>query len=401
MRLKVLGTGVVALVLFAALAGGAWAQSAPGVTDTEVVIGITTPLSGPAAAWGSTGLGAEAWAKHINEQGGVHGRKIRVVMKDDAYVPGRAVANITEMKDTVFSILGLLGSAVMNASKDLIAEAKIPTIYPYGDPQIWVRQGKDKTRYVFAVYTDYGDEGEFLVQQAAKIAGAKKIAVFYQNDEYGKGYLEGIRRGIKGLGGQVSVVAEVPHEVQDRDLGTHALKLRDSGADVVIPAATTTNGANAIKEMAKVGYRPRIFAPFPFGDHQVMFRLLGDLWEGVHYNGNIPTTSDPESQRIIQLLIKQEPKLKGREAFALAGGIAMMTAVEGLKRAGKNLTRESYLEAMEGVKNWVPENLKWAPITFGPGRHHGLNTVRMYRANKAADQSFVVVTDFQTFPPHF
>ena len=79
----------------------------------------------------------------------------------------------------------------------------------------------------------------------------------------------------------------------------------------------------------------------------------------------------------------------------------MATAVEGLKRAGRNLTREGYVEAMEGIRNWVPEGLKWAPITFGPGRHHGLNTVRLYRANKAADQSFVPITDFQTFPPLF
>jgi hypothetical protein len=79
----------------------------------------------------------------------------------------------------------------------------------------------------------------------------------------------------------------------------------------------------------------------------------------------------------------------------------MATAVEGLKRAGRNLTREGYVEAMESVRGWVPEGLKWAPITFGPGRHHGLNTVRLYRANKAADQSFVPVTEFQSFPPLF
>lgn len=373
----------------------------PGVTDTEVVIGATTPLSGPAAAWGSTALGAEAWARHLNEQGGVHGRKIKVVLKDDGYNPGRAVANVTEMKDGVFALVGLLGTAVMNANKDLIAEAKLPTIYPYGDPQVWARQPKDKQRWVFAVYTNYVDEGEFMVQQAVKLVNAQKVAIFYQNDDYGKGYLEGAKRAVQALGGKVTVVAEVPHEVQDRELATHALKLRDSGADVVIPVGTTTAGANVIKEMAKVGYRPKIFAPFPYGDHQVMFRLLGELWEGAYFNGNVPSVGDAESQKIVELVLKQEPKLKGREAFALAGAISMMTTVEGLKRAGRNLTRESYVEAMEGVRNWVPEGLKWAPITFGPGRRHGLNTVRMYRALKAADTSFTPVTDWQIFAPLF
>lgn len=398
MRLNTLGAFLLVLLMSAT---SAWAQAkVPGVTATEIVIGATTPLSGPAAAWGNTALGAEAWAKHVNAQGGIHGRQIKVVLKDDGYVPGRAVANVTEMKDSVFAIVGLLGSAVMNANKDIVAEAKIPTIYPYGNPEIWAKQPKDKIRYVFMVYPDYGSEGEFLVQQAAKLAGAKKVAVFYQNDDFGKGGLEGVKRGLKGLGGQVSLVAEIPYELQDRELGTHALKVKDSGADVVIPYSTTTHGANLIKEMAKVGYRPKIFAPFPFGDRHVMFRLLGELWEGAYFNVTGPVVGEPEADRVIEILLQQEPKFKGRESFALAGAISMMTALEGIKRAGRNLTRESYVEGMESIKNWTPEKLG-AAITFGPGRRHGLNTVRLLRANKAADASFVQVTGYQIFPPLF
>src|SRR6185295_8843844 len=93
----------------------------PGVGEKEVVIGMSAPLSGPAAAWGSVHKGAQAWAAHVNASGGVNGRQIRVVIKDDGYVPGRAVANVTEMKDYVFAIVGLLGTAVLNATKDLVA----------------------------------------------------------------------------------------------------------------------------------------------------------------------------------------------------------------------------------------------------------------------------------------
>jgi branched-chain amino acid transport system substrate-binding protein len=221
MALRMLGMPFLILLLSVT---SAFAQAkTPDVTDTEVVLDITTPLSGPAAAWGTTGLAAEAWAKHVNDQGGVHGRKIRIVMKDDGYIPGRAVANVTDMKDSVFAIVGLLGTAVMNASKDIVGEAKIHTIYPYGDPQIWMRLPKDKQRYVFAIYTNYVDEGDFIVQQAAKIVNAKKIAIFYQNDDYGKGYVEGVKRAIQAMGGKVALAADVPHEVQDRELGAHAL----------------------------------------------------------------------------------------------------------------------------------------------------------------------------------
>jgi len=398
MRLKTLGVLLLVLIMSAT---SAWAQAkVPGVTDTEVVIGATTPLSGPAAVWGTTALGAEAWAKYVNEQGGVHGRKIRVELKDDGYNPGRSVANLNDMKDSVFALVGLLGTAVLNANKDNIAEAKLPTIWPYGNPQIFAKQPREKLKYVFMVYPDYGDEGEFLVQQAVKLEKAKKVAVFFQNDDYGKGGLEGVKRGVKGLGGAVSIAAEVSYEVADRELGTHALKIKDSGADTVVFYSTVTHGANLIKEMAKVGYRPKIFASFPLGDRHTMYRLLGELWEGAYYNVTGAVPGEPEADRIIEILLKQEPKFKGRETFALAGAVAMMATVEGLKRAGRNLTRENFIEAMESIKNWTPEKIT-APITWGPNRRHGLNPIRMQRAGKAADASFTTITGYQNFPSHF
>jgi len=397
MRAKAIGVLLLVCLLFS---GVAWAQTrTPGVTDTEVVIGLTTPLSGPAAAWGNTAVAMEAWARYVNDQGGVHGRKIKTVLKDDGYVPGRAVANLTEMKDSVFAVVGLLGSAILNASKDLVAEAKIPIIWPYGNPQIWERQPPDKRRYVFVVYPDYNDEGEFLVTHAVTKLGTKKVAVFFQNDEYGKGGLEGVRKGVRGLGGKGSIVAEVSYELADREMGTHALKVKDSGADTVIFYSTITHGANLIKEMAKVGYRPKLVSSFPMGDHHIMFRLLGDLWEGAHVtsiNAGV-VVGEPEADKIVDILLKYEPKLKGKESTALAGAAPMILAVEGLKRAGRNLTRETFVEAMETIKDYVPEKLN-AAITFGPNRRHGLNAVILRKAEKG---SLPKVTGPVIFPPHF
>src|SRR3972149_3826816 len=287
---------ILLIAMLVAIASPAPAQTkAPGVTDTEVVIGATTPLSGLAAAWGTTALGAEAWAKYVNEQGGVHGRKIMTVLKDDGYNPGGAVANVNEMKDSVFALVGLLGTAVLNANKDNIAEAKLPTIWPYGNPQVFAKQPREKLRGGFMVYPDYGDEGEFLVQQAQKLEKAKKVALFFQNDDYGKGGLEGVKRGASKFG--VTLAAEVAYEVADRELGTHALKLKESGADAIIIYSTATHGAGVIKEMAKAGYRPKIFASFPLGDRHVMFRLLGELWEGAYYNVTGAVPGEPEADR--------------------------------------------------------------------------------------------------------
>src|SRR5215468_12713808 len=112
---------MLALVRVAILAPTVGAQPrTPGVTDTEIVIGVTAPLSGPAAIYGNLAVAKEAWARYINDQGGVHGRKLKVVVKDDGFHPARAVANLREMKDSAFLVAGLVGSAVVSATRDEI-----------------------------------------------------------------------------------------------------------------------------------------------------------------------------------------------------------------------------------------------------------------------------------------
>jgi ABC-type branched-subunit amino acid transport system substrate-binding protein len=383
--------------LFAATAASA--APVPGVTDTEITIGITGPLSGPAAAWGSIALASEAYAKHVNEHGGVNGRKLKIVLKDDGYNPGRAVANISEMKDQVFAILGTVGTAVLNANKDIVAEAGVPLVYPLGNVQVFAKQPKEKVHGVFQVYPDYTDEAEFLVQQAAKLEGVKKIALFGQNDDYGKNAAEGVKKGVAKVPG-MQIAAEVFYEVTDRELGTHALKMKESGAEAVVLYSTATHGAGLIKEMAKVGYRPKIFASFTLYDRDTMFRLLGDLWEGAYFDCALALRGEPAADRLVEIVTKMDPKLKGREGFAVQGAADIIVLTEGLKRAGRNLTRESFIKAMETIKDWNEEGLT-APITFGPGKHHGGNFVRLMRAGKASDASMKQITGYQIFPTYF
>jgi ABC-type branched-subunit amino acid transport system substrate-binding protein len=393
--------GIVTLAAVALTAGPASAQpKAPGVTDTEIVIGLTAPMSGPAAIYGNLAVAKEAWARYVNDLGGVHGRKLKVTIKDDGFNPGRAVANIKEMRDSVFLTVGLVGSAVVNAAKDEIAEARLPLINAYASPQLWARQSKDKLKSVFIDYPDYADEADYLVTYSVTRLGAQKLAVFYQNDDWGKGVMDGVNRAMKAPGAKATLAIAVPYEVSDRELGTQALKFKDSGADTLLLAALNTHSANLVREMAKVGYRPRLVGSFTIGDHQVMYRLLGELWEGAYYNviGAVP--GEPEAKAVLDILIKYEPKLQGREGTALAGAANMIIAVEGLKKAGRNLTRDGFIEAMEGIRDFTVLGLS-APISFGPDRHHGLNAVRLMRAQKAADFSYVQVAPYQVFKPLF
>jgi ABC-type branched-subunit amino acid transport system substrate-binding protein len=371
----------------------------PGVTDTEIVIGVTAPLSGPAAIYGNLAMAKEAWARYINDQGGVHGRKLKVMVKDDGFHPARALANLREMKDSVFLAAGLVGSAVVSATRDEITETRLPLLNAYASPRLWAREPREKLRYVFIDYPDYTDEADYLVTYAVANLGAQKLAVFYQNDEWGRGVMEGVTRALGVIGPKATLAAALGYEVSDRALSAQAQKFKDSGADTLF-AALNTPSATLVREMAKLGYRPRLVGSFTIGDHLVMYRLLGELWEGAYYSviGAVP--GDPEARAVLDILMRYEPKLEGREATALTGATNMILVVEGLRRAGRNLTRDGFAEALETLKGYTVLGLS-APITFGPLHHHGLNAVRLMRAQKSTDRSYIQVAPYQVFKALF
>jgi branched-chain amino acid transport system substrate-binding protein len=380
--------------------GTAFSVDVAGVTDTEVTVGVTTPLSGPAAHWGTTALGMKAWADHVNAQGGVHGRKIKVVIKDDAYNPTRGMANLQEMKGNVFAYCGVLGTAICSAAKDFFGDNKIPLVTAYANVRLWPELSKEKRKYVFIAYTDYRDEAEYATKYAVDKLGSKKIAVFYQNDDYGKNGLEGVEKALTGLAGKASLAEAVSFELSDRALGAHALKLKETGADTVIVYPTMTHAALIVKEMAKIAYKPKTIFSFPIGD-PIMYKLAGaEVWEGAYIalpgNTSVPG-AEPEADKVADILIKYDPSLKGKEFLAVFGAASMMHMVEGLKNAGRNLTVDSFIAGMEKIKDWKPEGMG-APVTYSPDRRHGVNASRMGQAQKG---KHVPLEKFTVFAPLF
>lgn len=374
--------------------------SDPGVTDTEVVIGVTQPLTGPAAGWGVniTG-GMQAWADHINEQGGIHGRKIKLIIRDDGYNPARAVANLQRMKNQIFAVCAQLGSAPCNAAKDFYPENKIPLITAYGNVGIYAHQPKEKQKYYFIAYPDYEDETEYMTKYAIDKLGAKKIAHFYQNDEYGLGANAGIKKALNAKPGKAELVAEVPYEVTERALSTHALKLKESGADLLIMTAMMSSGAIMTKTLAKIAYQPVVMANFPLGP-EMMYKIAGETWEGTFPNlsahNGIPGIHD-DATKVANILISKNPKLKGQEFLALFGATSVMHLAEGLKNAGKNLTREGLIKGMEMINNWTPPS-GGAPVTYSPDRHHGVNAIWPCVAK---DGKHIPLGNYVAFDPKF
>ncbi len=389
----------LSVFLFLGLVFSAQAAPVAGVTDTEVVIGMSTPLSGPAALWGVTAQGAKAWADYVNDKGGVNGRKIKIILKDDGYNPARAMANLTEMKGQVFAVCALLGTAIANATKDFFADNKIPLITVYADVRIWEKYPKDKMKYIFVSYPDYENEAEYLATYAVQNLGAKKVALFYQNDDYGKMAMEGAKLGLSKLPGKPELAGAVPYEVTERALATHAQKLKETGADTLLLYPTMTHGALILKEMAKIEYRPKALTTFTLGD-PIMYGLAGaDVWEGVYpaapAQSGVP--GEPAADKVIEILKKYDPALAGKEYLALFGAVSMMHLVEGLKNAGKDLTPDSLVKGMEMIKNWKPEGIG-SPVTYSPDRHHGVNGSRMMKAEKGMH---VPVSDYTIYKPLF
>jgi len=372
----------------------------PGVSDTEVVIGVTNPLSGPAAGWGVpiTG-GMQAWVSEINEKGGIHGRKLKLIIKDDGYNPARALSNLQEMKDRVLAIAGQLGSAPSAACKDFYPENKIPLIHGYANVDIYAKQPKEKQKYYFIAYPDYENESEYFGKYAVEELKAKKIAHFYQNDDYGMGANAGIKKALAALEGKAELVAEVPYEATERAVNTHALKLKESKADTVIITTMMSAAALITKEMVKIDYRPTMVGSFTLGD-PIMFAIAGEAWEGTYVSvpGHIGTPgADPAADKVSAILNGRNEKLKGKEMLALFGAATIMHLAEGMKNAGKELTRESLIAGMEKIENFQPEGMG-APVTYSAERHHGVNAVRPCQAK---DKKLNPLGDHVVFAPKF
>lgn len=377
----------------------AMAADTPGVTKDEVTIGMTCPMSGPAALWSAMALGNSAWAKYINDQGGIHGRKIKFVAKDDGYNPSRALANLTEMKNDVLAFGCVIGSATANASKDFLLTSKVPVVHVHANPRIWLNTPTAQRRHIFIAYPDYIDEAEAIAKYAVTSLGIKTIALFGQNDDWGKSAEIGIQKAIKELGGKGTFAGFITFEMTDRAVGGHALKLKELKADAVVIYGPPTQAALIIKEMAKIGYKPKIFTANPLGD-PLMYKIAGELWEGAYpaASGNVSMPGvEAQSDKVVEILLKYEPALKGREFLGVTGATTMMLIAEGLKRAGKNLTRESFVNAMESIKDFKCEGMG-APITFSAEQHHGLNAIRICEAKGG---KHVPISDYMIFKPLF
>jgi len=366
LKKKLVPIGLLAVTIFL-IAASAPAQQVRGVTGTEILIGQTGPQTGPAAAWGAVARGSGLFFKGINDEGGIHGRKIKYFLRDDGYQPAKTKAIGTEFVEQIgiFGVVGCVGVGPGMSVRDYYAENKVLMVsFGVSGVTNWIQPFN---KYIFPIFPLYVDEAKALTRYFFEQLKLTKVAVFYQNDDYGKQGLEGVERYEKEKG--LKLVTSVSAEVTDRDLSSHALKLKDSGAEAVIMWAMPTHGALLLAECAKIGYKPQWGTSATLSDATLMMQITKGLWAGmIHSNfAELPDSKHPLMVKYRAWHQKYEPDERWGTFYYAGIGMAEPLA-EGLRRAGRNLTPESLINALETLRDWQGIT---APITFTPTDHQG------------------------------
>jgi len=362
-KLSVLGI----CLLFFAIAAGTGAQAEVGVTDDSILVGCSNSFSGPLVYPGTqlVNNGLEAYFGYVNDRGGVHGRKILTQYYDDGYKPQNAVANTKRLvdQDKVFAIVASQGTGAVMATVKFLTQNKVPLIFPF--------QGVPITgqKTIFTSFTPYPNQSELVVTWLVKVKGFKRIGILYQDDKYGYTFRDPAKKTLAKHG--LKLAAAESYKRGAKDLSAQVAKLSKAKLDACLLVATPPPGAAFLKEAHKQGWKDtKIISSGPLTDEKYI-NLSGGVGEGIWGLSLWPDpvhSNDPavvEYREILEKYGKDRDKTPNR--YSLYGYYYAKLFVAGLQRAGRDLTRESYIAALEGIKDW--ENGITPPVSFSATDH--------------------------------
>src|SRR5215475_3298967 len=343
---------LVAVISLLVLGGAALILADDGVTDKEVVVGAGLDLTGAVANWGvNIKAGMEAVFNRVNAAGGIHGRKIKLVAYDHVYQPPKAVTNAKRLveRDKVFVMMGHLGTPTTKAIMEYLDEKKVPNIFPSTLASIWTNSGK----WHIGDLATFADQTGLIIDYLVKERKFKKIASFYQDDEYG---LDGHQAGKARLRNQYdrAYAAEVDYKRADIDFSSQAAKLKESGAEAVILQAVYREPPRLAEQCHGMGYNPLFIGPSPIvldktielGGKHVEAVIGVEVWPP-------PTDPGPFLDQYRADMQKYSPNLP-LDMTNLYGYQKAALFVEALQRTGRDLTRDSLLQAITTIKDWDP-----------------------------------------------
>jgi branched-chain amino acid transport system substrate-binding protein len=349
---------IAAATVVMALAGSpsaAQKKYGPGVSDSEIKIGNIMPYSGPASAYGEIGKAEAAYIRKVNAEGGVNGRKINFISYDDAYSPPKTVEQARKLieSDEVLLIFQSLGTAHNTAIQRYMNSKKVPQLFVATGATKW----NDPQHFPWTMgwQPSYQSEAHIYAQYLMKTHPQGKIGVLYQNDDYGKDYLKGLKDGLKG---KMPIVVEAPYETTDATVDSQVINLKASGADIVFNVATPKFAAQAIKKIAELGWKPvhllnnvsnsvgSVLKPAGFNNAK------GVLSTAYFKDPTDPSwKDDPAYKEWLAFMDKYYPDGDKTSTFTVYGYLAAQSLVAVLKQSGDNLTRDNVMKQATSLKN--------------------------------------------------
>jgi len=370
----------------AAIALGAPAAT-PGVTSTTITIGGTIPISGPAAAYGSVGRGADAYFKYVNSKGGVFGRKIDYKYLDDEFDVAKTITLTRQLveQDQVLAIFNSVGTEHALAIRSYLNDRKVP--------QLFIGSGVSKLATEHAKYPwsmgylpSFAGEGAIYGRYVAKHQPKARIAVLYENSDFGKDMLNGLRRG---LGGKAKIVGTQPYEVTDADVPSQMARLKSSGADTLMLFATPKFAIFGYVGAFRLGWHPQVYVTSVSISPDIMkIARVASSRKQVEGSVSIAFVKDPTSKQwakdktvlLYQSILRRFlPSAKSEDVFNYYGMAVAYTMVDTLRKAGRNLTRAGVLKAATHLDETNPFLLPGLRIETSPSDYYPIDQVKLAR----------------------
>jgi len=387
LRLKSLSS--IALTAALTLAGSLTAAQPydPGATDKEIKIGNIEPYSGPASAYASYGKAQAAWFNKINDEGGINGRKINFISLDDGYSPPKTLEQARKLveQDKVLFLFATLGTPTNSAIQKYMNQKKVPQLFVQTGASKW---GDPKNfPWTMGWQTNYFSEGKVFAQAILDNQPNAKIAVIYQNDDFGKDYLAGLEAG---LGDKKNmIIARETYEVTDPTVDSQMVKLKSTGADVLMNLSTPKFAAQIIKKVAELGWKPVHYlcqvssSPGATLVPAGLDNSVGIITTGFFKDPSDPQWKDDKAMLEYQAWFKKYlPNADPLDTYYLQGMLNAQTLEHVLRQAGNNLTRENIMKQAASIKDLqLPLLLHGINVQTGPDDFYPIERLQLAKFN--------------------
>jgi len=376
-RLAAFSTAIILLVV---LGSSALAQKKydTGATDSEIKIGNIMPYSGPASAWSVVGRTEAAYFRKINAEGGINGRKINFISYDDAYSPPKAVEQARRLveSDEVLLIFGPLGTPSNTAIHRYMNAKKVPQLFVQTGATKW----NDPHNFPWTIgwQPNYQSEARIYAKYILRERPNARIAVLYQNDDYGKDYLKGLKDGLGDRAASM-IVGEDAYDLSETTIDSHVVKMKSLNADVFVDITGPKFAAQTIRKAAEIGWKPLHFLNLVSASIGAVIKPAGfENAQGIISVAYLMDPLDPQwkndpgMKAFDEFLAKDFPEGNRADGLIVGGFNVAQTLVQVLKQCGDNLTRENVMKQAANLKDFRTTNLlpgitiNTGPIDFAP-----------------------------------